>query len=136
VVRFRHWRGLLFCAGTAGLRARILPFLDGGDQLALAHPANAGDTERLRHLLELGHQHRGQTGSCPATLLGVVREFSRSRRRIAHPVRRRAGGVAQWIPSLAELRSEFEELPRLSNSRNADVLVCVPPSLRPPLVTM
>jgi hypothetical protein len=36
----------------------LLPFLDGRDELALAHPRGSGDADRLGDSLKLGQQHR------------------------------------------------------------------------------
>ena len=56
------------CRGVAMLRRRRrrLPGLDGLDELALAHPAGAGDAHRLRDPLQIGQQHAGQPGTAAA----------------------------------------------------------------------
>ena len=49
-------------AGRAAGLAAGLGGLDGVDQLALAHAADALDAQTTRHLLELGEQHAGEPG--------------------------------------------------------------------------
>lgn len=44
-------------AAAGGGGPAALPLLDRGHQLALAHPARAGDAQRLGEPLELGQQH-------------------------------------------------------------------------------
>src|SRR5690606_17777120 len=73
-------------AGATGL-----PLTDGGDQVALAHPPDAGDAQRRGEALQLGEQHRRQSGAAPA---------AGSRGCLVRNLRRHVGGVAQWIPSL------------------------------------
>src|SRR5207253_11162166 len=80
------------CGDTA---VAALALLDGGDQLALAHPSGAGDTERRGHALQLGKQHRGKAAARTPTT-GRARRLLR--RLGAGDIRRHVGGVAQWIP--------------------------------------
>src|SRR5690606_39823993 len=63
-------RGLRLGSGSllAPRRALLLTallLLDGGDELALAHPGHAGDAEAGRERLELGEHHRRQAGARP-----------------------------------------------------------------------
>jgi hypothetical protein len=82
--------GLRLCRGRRG-RA-TLPLLDRRDELTLAHPAGSLDAHRLRHLLQLGQQLRGQPAAAAATRSAIGGGKSR-RRGPRDPVRARRAGV-------------------------------------------
>src|SRR5690606_34933396 len=59
-----------------GRRLACLIFLDGGDQIALAHTGGPSDTELPRECAQLRQQHSSQPRSCDVGVFAHLRNLS------------------------------------------------------------